>query len=88
MVQLNNYHPIMQWSMYKTAVHAQVILILCQDSIRKKLRLKEGAQMAGVTKDTQLSRVSLRNSVCITTMRKTSVISVEHRTYVINMMLA
>lgn len=78
----------MQWSMYKTAVHAQVILILCQDSIRKKLRLKEGAQMAGVTKDTQLSRVSLRNSVCITTMRKTSVISVEHRTYVINMMLA
>lgn len=78
----------MQCSMYKTAEHAQVILILCQDSIRKKTKgLKEGAQMAGVTKNIQLSRVSLRNSVCITTIRNTSVISVEHRTYVINMML-
>lgn len=44
--------------------------------------------MAGVTKNIQLSRVSLRNSVCITTIRKTSVISVEHRTHVINMMLS
>lgn len=77
----------MQRSMYTTAEHAQVILILCQDSIKTK-GLKEGAQMAGVTKNIQLSRVSLRNSVCITTIRKTSVISVEHRAYVINMMLA
>lgn len=43
--------------------------------------------MAGDTNNTQLARVSLRNSVCITSIRKTSVIRVEHRTYVINMML-